>query len=363
MKVFNISIDNSVLNKNSSLAKRVVEYGNLVDEYTIIVPDKESKEIKLSEYVQAYGVKSSNKLVALYKIYSLAKKILNKEKYDIITVQDQYYLALVSLMLAKKFQLGLEIQIHGWEKFFGLRKLVARFVISKADAIRTVSQRLKKQLIDKFGVKEEKITVVPIYIERVTHNIERVTHNNKFIFLTVGRLVSVKNIKMQIKAMANVVAQNFAPVNKKLELWIIGDGEEKEKLKVLSFKFQVSENVKFFGWQDDLEKFYQQADAFLLTSDYEGWGMVVIEAASYGLPIIMTDVGCAGEIIRDGESGLVIPVGEHKKLAEAMIRLIQDRELGKKLGEKARQAILQLPSKEETLELYRQSWQKALIKK
>ena len=113
------------------------------------------------------------------------------------------------------------------------------------------------------------------------------------------------------------------------------------------------------GWQNNPEKFYSQADAFLLTSDYEGWGMVAVEAASYGLPIIMTDVGCAGELIENEKSGLVVPVNNQVRLEEAMVRIINDDNLRKKLAEVAISVVKKLPSKEETMALYKQSWEKA----
>ncbi len=349
MKILSLGLDNSVLNKNSSLAKRVVEYGELAGKYTVLVPSSENKEIVLSEKAKVFGAKASNKALGLINIYYLAKKLLVKENYNIITVQDQYYLALIGWLLAKKLKIGLEIQVHGFEKYHGLRRLIAKYVLPRANTVRAVSQRLKKRLISEFGVQEERIMVVPIYVERITHNVERITRNDsKFIFLTVGRLVSVKNIKMQIKALANIVRRY-----PNIELWIAGEGKEKEKLRV-------TRNIKLLGWQNDLEKFYRQADAFLLTSNYEGWGMAVIEAASFGLPIIMTDVGCAGEVIKDGESGIVISVGNQKKLEEAMLRLIEDNELRKKLGENARLAVMELSNKEQTLELYKKSWGKAV---
>ncbi|MCK4554486.1 glycosyltransferase family 4 protein [Candidatus Parcubacteria bacterium] len=377
VKILSISLDNSVLNKKSVLAKRTIEYGNLAEKYTVIALSKESKKIILSEQVSAIGVGAHDRIFALFKIYKIAKRLLYRNKYDIITVQDQYYLALLSWLLAKKFSIGLEIQVHGFEKYYGLRKLIAKFVIQRADTIRTVSQRLKKQLVDGFGIKEDKITVVPIYVDADDMDKMRLPRrsaprNDKFVFLTVGRLVPVKNIEMQIRAMASVVKKLKSEKFKvrDVKLWIIGEGNEKGNLKLeitrLSLARQgnlgLDKNVKFFGWQDDLEKFYRQADAFLLTSNSEGWGMAVIEAASYGLPIIMTDVGCAGEVIKDGESGIVVPAGDQKKLEEAMIKLIKNSELRETLRKNAQQEVLRLPNKEETMALYKKSWEKALIK-
>jgi len=336
MKILILGTDRTILDKDSKLSKRVREYEKLVERYAVITPD------------------SKNKIIGLIKIFILSKKILKREKYDLITTQDPYYLALVGLFLKKQFKIGLEIQVHGWEKFHGLRKLTAKYVLPKADSIRTVSQRLKKELVEKFKVKEEKITVVPIYADiRSTNHEARIT-NNKFVFLTVGRLVSVKNIGLQIETMAEMIKNHF-----KVELWIVGDGPEKSNLQSQISNLKLENDVKLLGWQDDLEKFYQQADAFLLTSNYEGWGMAVIEAASYGLPIIMTDVGCAGEVIKDKESGIVIPVNDVKKLKEAILTIIEDNDLRNKLGEWARRAVEKLPTKEETLKLYKESWKKA----
>ncbi len=360
MKILNLSLDKSILDKNSKAAGRVVEYGNPVDVYIIVVPDKVHKEVRLSEKVFVYGSGGGNKIFQLINVYRTAKKLLKQEKFDIITVQDQYYLALVGRILAKKFEIGLELQIHGFEKYSGLRKIIADFVILRASAIRCVSRRLKQKLMNEFGVKEEIITVAPIYIESQIINKESKIkqEGDKSIFLTVGRLVPVKNIGLQIRAMADVVKKY-----PNTELWIVGDGPERKKMKLKIKNLKSENNVKFWGWQNDTDKFYSQADAFLLTSDYEGWGMAVVEAASYGLPVIMTDVGCAGELIENEKSGLIIPINNQSKLEEAMIRIINDENLRKKLADGAFSAIKNLPSKEETMALYKQSWEKAMSNK
>ncbi|OGZ34770.1 MAG: hypothetical protein A2174_02410 [Candidatus Portnoybacteria bacterium RBG_13_41_18] len=247
--------------------------------------------------------------------------------------------------------------------------------MKKADGIRVVSQRVKKSL-GQMGVAEEKISEVPIYTDNTVLLPERSPQGevegledpsmrpvkigaysgnkkiDKFIFLTVGRLVKVKNIKMQIEAMTETIKQR-----PDAELWIVGDGPERQKLKVKSYELKVESNIKFLGWQVDLENFYRQADVFLLTSNYEGWGLAAVEAASYGLPIIMTNVGCAGELIKDGINGLVVPVGDQKKLTEAMGQLIVDKELREALGQNAAKSVRNLLNKEENLALYKKSFE------
>lgn len=359
MKILSLGLDNSIIDEQSSLAKRVFNYGSLTEKYIVIVPASQDEEIDLSDKVKIFSVGGGCKISKLIGIYNLAKKILQQEKFDIISVQDIYFLALVATILARQNKIGLEVQVHGLEKFFGIRKILTRFVFHRANSIRTVSQRLKKQLIEKFNLPEEKITVVPIFTEI---NIKQPIDNDqkdksKFIFLTVGRLAPIKNISLQTEAMTDIVKKY-----PQAELWIVGEGPERDNLEAKIEKLKLSDNVKLLGKKnkEELGKIYGQADIFLLTSNSEGWGLSVIEAASYGLPIIMTDVGCAGEVIENNESGLVIPVGDKKALEQSMSKVIENENLRQKLGYGAKKALTRLPSQAETLNLYKQSWQKAI---
>jgi len=351
MRVLNLSLDNLILDPQSSVAERILDYGKLVERYIVLVPDARKELHEFSEQVQVYGSGGQNKICQLIKTFLLAKEIIKKEKIKLITVQDQYYLALVAWFLARRYHLPFEVQVHGLEKFSGLRKIIAEFVIPRATVIRVVSERLKRRLIGEFGVVDEKIMVVPIYVP-VLRIAYRVTQNKeKFVFLTVGRLVKIKNIGLQIAAFRKLLDKN-----KNIELQIVGSGPEEENLKKIA---EGVSQIKFISWQKDLAPIYQGADCFLLTSNYEGWGLVIVEAANYALPIIMTDVGCAGELIIDNQSGLIVPVGDSEKLLQAMEKIVNDREFGKGLAQAAQVAIKSLPSQEKTLEFYLENWKAA----
>jgi glycosyltransferase involved in cell wall biosynthesis len=357
MKILGLGLDQTILDKDSALAQRAKEYGDLVEKYVVIVPAKSNQEIKLSDKVTVHGIKAGNKIFTLFAIYKLAKKVLKQKKFDVITAQDQYFLALLAYRLAKQFRNGLEVQVHGFEKFSGIRKKIAEFVLPKANVVRVVSQRLKRQLIKDFKVKENNIVVVPIYVD-VHNDLPRMERQDgKFIFMTASRLVPVKNIIMQIEAVHKLTKEHD-----NVELWIFGQGPSKCKIKEQIKSLRLESRVKLKGWVDNLDKYYQQLDAFVLSSDAEGWGMVIVRAASFGLPIIMTDVGCAGEVINDQRSGLVVPVGDTEALHQAMKKIITDDNLRDKLSGGGRQAVQQLPNKEQTRQLYKQSWQQAAKK-
>jgi glycosyltransferase involved in cell wall biosynthesis len=353
MKILVLGTDSSALRADSSLQRRIIKYGELVEKYFLIVPDLEKVENHLNGKTKVFGSGGRKKPCQLWNIFFIAKKMA--KEFDLISVQDQYYLGLVAWLVKTLSKKRLEIQIHGFEKYSGLRKMVAKFIVPRADAVRVVSERLKQRMIDEFGVDAKKVTVVPIYVDRVTHNAQRIAKNDRFIFLTVGRLVEVKNIILQINAMADVV-KKFPNT----ELWIVGRGPLKEALGKRAKELGIENNIKFIGWQSNVAEFYRQADAFMLTSFAEGWPLVIIEAASYGLPIIMTDMGSAGEFIIDGVNGLVVPQNNKDRLAEAMLKLIPDSDFKKEIIKNLEISVAALPSEEEILKLYLKSWQAAI---
>jgi glycosyltransferase involved in cell wall biosynthesis len=80
-------------------------------------------------------------------------------------------------------------------------------------------------------------------------------------------------------------------------------------------------------WSNNVPGLLAQADAYVLSSDYEGWGRVLIEAMVVGLPIVTTNVGCAGEVVKHEQHGLVVPTRDEKALEKALLRMATDRAL------------------------------------
>lgn len=358
MKIFNISADPSCLESESALAKRLVLYGELVQSFTVLVAAPVKTSIPLSRTVMVHSVKKQNKIFTWIALYFQAKTILRKDAYSIITTQDHYFLGFLSWILAKQFGLGLEVQVHGWEKGTGVRDMLAKFILPRAQSVRVVSNRLKDKVVREYGVVAEKITVVPIYIEDRAKGFVRDFDVEKktFVFLTVGRLVEVKNIPLQIEAMAEIVKKY--PDTK---LWIVGEGPTKSALEKLIQERELSSQVTLFGWKsaNELDELYKQADAFLLTSFNEGWPRVIVEAGSFSLPIIQTDVGSAHELIHSGDNGIILSIGEKSVLSQAMEKVLTYKDLRKKIGTHLKDSVQALPDLSQTLNLYQRSWNKA----
>ena len=325
MKVVSLSLDHKILESDSEVSQRANQYGDLVAKYLVAIPGA-SKHIKLSDKTTIVAAGGGNKFVSFFRLRNYLRKILNKEKFDLITIQDPYFLAVLGLCLAKKFHLKSEIQIHGFEKLSGIRKFLAKKNLRRADLIRVVSERLKQRLIADFKVAENKIYIAPVGIDVVKIENSRPNlkfkekYQNKFIFLTVSRLVEVKNIQLQIKALAKLN-------NKNIQLLIAGEGSEKDNLQKLVAEYNLQSQVDFIGWLDDLGSVYKIADCFLLTSNSEGYGMVIAEAVLADLPVIMTDVGVAGELVRDDVNGCIVAVNDLETLQQKMGPLIKDKDL------------------------------------
>jgi len=102
----------------------------------------------------------------------------------------------------------------------------------------------------------------------------------------------------------------------------------------------------------------READIFVLVSNYEGWGRAAVEAMAAGVPVIMTNVGLAGELLRHEYNGLIIPVGDEKALARAVDVLMSDEKLRQKIIANALETVKYLPSWEEYLNNYIHLWRK-----
>jgi glycosyltransferase involved in cell wall biosynthesis len=105
------------------------------------------------------------------------------------------------------------------------------------------------------------------------------------------------------------------------KLLIVGEGPDRRAYERLIAKYRLEDSVRLAGWQQHTEPFLRAADVLVLSSNYEGWGMAVVEALRAGLPVVMTDVGLAGEVVRDGIEGKIVPIGDAEAFFAACLAL------------------------------------------
>jgi len=148
------------------------------------------------------------------------------------------------------------------------------------------------------------------------------------IILSIGRYSYQKNFEAIIKAIFLIKEKCFG-----WQVRIIGDGEEKEKLVKLIKEKKLEDIVLLIPPTNKIEKEYYNADFFVMCSHFEGLPMVLIEAKSYGLPLVSFDCPYGpSEIIRNNIDGILVENGNINKLAEAILKLIENPELKKEYG-------------------------------
>lgn len=165
------------------------------------------------------------------------------------------------------------------------------------------------------------------------------------VLLTVGRLVPRKNVEGVLRALPKVIEQ----VPDLLYL-VVGEGEDKKRRETLSEKLGLCPYVRFLGYvdNDSMPSLYCASDLFVMPSfereggsDYEGFGIVFSEANACGKPVIGGRSGGTPDAVIDGETGLLVDPHNVDEIAAAIIRLLADRDLARRLGENGRRRMEQ----------------------
>jgi len=337
MKVLSIGSDRKLFEEGSAVRSRILDYGNLSEELHIIVFANRSlglHEETISKNIFLYPTNSWSRWSyipsAIKKAFELRRSDLH---VDVVTAQDPFESGLTAFLVSRILGAKLHLQVHidFLNPYFGAESLMNRirvyfgkFLLPRADAIRVVSENIRRSLLD-ISSKMPPITVLPIFIDTeefkkgiITHDLKKKYPQFDFHTLMASRLVPQKNISLAIDAFKEISAKY-----PKAGLVISGNGTLEHELKKKVEKLGLEKSVIFENWQSDLVSYYKTADLFLLTSNYEGYGMTIVEALASGCPVIATVVGCAREVIKNGENGFIFPVGDKDALVSLMDRVIR----------------------------------------
>ena len=219
-------------------------------------------------------------------------------------------------------------------------------------------------LLEAFPKLSGRVDVLPIFVDvtRIREHVPAIDLHKEYpqfdqIVLVVSRLESEKNVSLALRIFQKVF-QKYP----KAGLIVVGSGREEKHLKILAQKFGIGESVIFAGEQRDVYSYYKTADVVLLTSNYEGYAMVLIEAAAADCPVVTTDVGIANDLMQNSERQFVCPVGDAECLARGIVSLRESAEL-RKVAVLKTQAVLEritLRDQEAYLRAYGKLWEACL---
>ena len=198
------------------------------------------------------------------------------------------------------------------------------------------------------AVDEKKISLLSSSVDGNAKRRELGIGREKIICV-VGRLRSEKGHEFLFRAMVQVL-QFFTSVR----LLLVGEGPDKARLQALAVELGIEKNIVWAGAksQDETFSLYGIADVVVVPSQFEGFGLTAAEAMAAGIPVVGTDVGGLRDVVDDQSTGFLVPYNDSQRLSEAILRLLRDEALSKKMGMAGREKVrrqFSLPQYESSL--------------
>ncbi|QGQ99565.1 glycosyltransferase family 1 protein [Paenibacillus psychroresistens] len=271
------------------------------------------------------------------RLFKHVRKAIREENTE-LTIYGYVMIGLIGLIMQKLFGHKYVISTHGMDmlqfrRFWGLN-FMTKLILQQADGVLTNSEFTKKLVLG-YGVDPSKVELVfpgveEMYEKQSKHPdlVKKHDLEGKYALLTVGRLVKRKGHDRVIESLPQLIRD--IP---ELVYLIVGDGPERSSLEQLAAKLGLSDRVIFVGNihdEDLLNQYYNTCDQFLMiareldTGNAEGFGIVYLEAACAGIPVIAGNSGGAGEAVLHEKTGLVVDPNATTEIANAILRLKND---------------------------------------
>lgn len=216
---------------------------------------------------------------------------------------------------------GTDITLVGRDKTFAP---VVAFSINQSDAITAVSQNLRDETYRTFPIEKE-INVIHNFVDTHRFHKKPIDAFRKVIAPNGERILMHASNFRKIKRVQDIV-RIFDIVHKKIpsKLLFVGDGPERSDAESLCRELDLSDSTRFVGKQEQMEEILAVADLFLLTSEYESFGLAALEAMAAGVPVVSTNAGGLPEIAIQGETGFLDDVGDIHSMSEHAIQILEN---------------------------------------
>lgn len=300
------------------LANGLSEVGHEIVVASILYGDKPffpiNQGIKLVSLFDSSGRILYRTPSIIYKI----RQLLIKEYIDILIVVET-----MSVLFTLPAVSGLSVKHICWEHFnfnFDLGKKgrgIARHLAARyCDSVVTLTERDKQYWLEGTQHRSQIITIAnpsPFPVQDYSKP------TNTKIALAVGRLTYQKGF--------DLLLESWVEVNKAMPDWtliIVGEGEDKLKLTSFIEENNLSGSVELVGNTDNISEYYEKAEIFCLSSRFEGFGMVLIEALAFGLPIVSFDCEVGPAEILEGTGSVLVPQDDIELLASSLVDLMNN---------------------------------------
>lgn len=298
--------------------------------------------------IHYHEVEVSNYPLFQYPPYclALASRMADvAESYDLDLLHVHYAIphsiaAMLARQMLSKRRLPFITTLHGTDitlvgmdpSYFAITK----FSIEQSDGVTAISQDLRRHTEEVFGVANE-IRVIYNFVNCTTYapdperrGIERFAPNGERLLIHLSNFRPVKRALDCVRVLAE------ARKHSNVRLLMVGDGPERGPAEHLAAELGVGRHVEFLGKQNGVERFIRLADAILMPSEMESFGLAALEAMACGVPAVATRVGGVPELVTDGEDGFLDGVGDVAAMSEKAVRLLTDQGLQARVGAAAR---------------------------
>jgi L-malate glycosyltransferase len=216
---------------------------------------------------------------------------------------------------------GTDITLVGRDKTYSP---VVTFSMMESDVLTAVSQNLKQETYNNFSIKKE-IEVIHNFVDVKRFHKKPVDAFKKLIAPNGEKIIVHASNFRKVKRVGDVV-NTFLLINQQLpaKLLLLGDGPERPYAESICRDCMSVDNIKFLGKQEQMEDILPIADLFLLTSEYESFGLAALEAMAAEVPVISTNAGGLPEIIINGVSGYMSNVGDITDMAKNALNILKD---------------------------------------
>ncbi len=295
-------------------------------------------------------------IFSIIRLIPKLTQIIRKENIEIVHVRSRVP-AWIAYFASRRTRVIFVTTCHGYYKkhFFSQ-------IMGWAKRVIVISNVIARHMVDDFQVPRDKIRLIPrsVDLDKFKYNPLSEKEEKDFHVGIIGRITPIKGHLHFIKAMAKVYR-----MTPKLKIWIVGDAPAskeayKDELRVLVNRLGLRHCTEFLGTQKDIPAIMKNLDILVLaTTTHEAFGRVIIEAQASGVPVVATSVGGVIDIIEDKVTGLLVPPADPQAMAEAVMRIFQDKELAIRLTENAYQRVKEKYNIElmvkNTLDVYREA--------
>lgn len=236
-----------------------------------------------------------------------------------------------------------------------------RYGIVQSDAVTAVSESLRATTVDQLAI-QKKIEVVPNFIDPARFDAMRGKSAGARRWALRGEkvLVHISNFR-PLKRVLDVV-EVFRRVRREMpaHLLMVGDGPDRAKVEQYCRTHSMCQDITFVGSVPQVEEVLVGADLFLLPSEIESFGLAALEALACEVPVVAARVGGLPEVVVEGETGYLLPVGDVEGMAAAALRLLGDDELRRRMGEAGRRRAVETFGQDRVVRRYREIYERVV---